>query len=91
MWNLSQLCPYSWCDVNFLTQLCSLCRLQPESYLLCKRQLLTEYVRLGKLTLADSRKLLKIDVNKTRKIFDFLIAKGMVHSNTPPTTPPPPP
>ncbi len=65
-----------------------MCRLQPEVYLQCKRLMLAEYGRLGKLTLADSRKLLKIDVNKTRKMFDLLIAKGLVHSTDTPTSPP---
>lgn len=43
-----------------------------------------EYKKLGRLTLAESRKLLKIDVNKTRKVYDLLIAKGLI--NLGPTT-----
>lgn len=63
-------------------QLCSHCRFQPEAYLQFKRQLLAEYHKAGKLSLAESRKLLKIDVNKTRKVFDLLVARGLIHSGT---------
>lgn len=59
-------------------ELCSQCRLQPESYLHYKQQLVSEWERQGKLRLADARKQLKIDVNKTRKIYNFLLEKGLI-------------
>ena len=42
--------------------------------------MISECAKLGKLTLADSRKLLKVDVNKTRRVYDLLIARGLIHS-----------
>ncbi len=62
-------------------QLCSYCRFQPEAYLQFKRQMIFECKKLGKLTLAEARKLLKVDVNKTRKIYDLLIAKKLIKSS----------
>lgn len=59
-------------------QLCSYCRFQPEAYLHLKRQLIQEHKRTGKLNLADARKLLKIDVNKTRKLYDLLVSKNLI-------------
>ena len=35
-----------------------------------------ESKKLGKLRLADARKVLKIDVNKTRKLYNLLLSKG---------------
>lgn len=43
---------------------------------------MAECRKSGKLSLAESRRLLKIDVNKTRKVYDLLIAKGLVHNTT---------
>ena len=66
-------------DILFSSlQLCSYCRFQPEAYLQLKRQLIQEYKRSGKLNLADARKLLKIDVNKTRKLYDLLVSKSLI-------------
>lgn len=65
---------------SLISQLCSYCRFQPEAYLRLKRQMISECKKLGKLTLADSRKLLKVDVNKTRRVFNLLIARGLIHS-----------
>ena len=66
----------------FCAQLCSYCRFQPEAYLQFKRQMIAECQKCGKLSLAESRRLLKIDVNKTRKVFDHLLAKGLIHTNS---------
>ena len=61
-------------------QLCSQCRFKPEAYLQYKRLLVSEFrrQRSGKLRLAEARKLLKIDVNKTRKIYNLLVAKNLI-------------
>lgn len=61
-----------------LSQLCSQCRVQPQAYLQYKSQLVSECKKDGRLRLADARKLLKIDVNKTRKIYNFLIGKRLI-------------
>lgn len=47
---------------------------------------MSECKKLGRLALAEARKLLKIDVNKTRKVYDLLIAKGLINSTTSATT-----
>ncbi|EDW83305.1 uncharacterized protein Dwil_GK22782, isoform A [Drosophila willistoni] len=58
-------------------QLCSVARLVPQAYLDYKTQLIAEQAKLGgHLRLADARKLIKIDVNKTRQIYDFLVENG---------------
>lgn len=61
--------------------LCSVVRLVPESYLEFKRILLAECAKHGYLRLAQARTLLKIDVNKTRKLYDFLLDEGLVNKN----------
>jgi len=40
-----------------------------------------ECSKLGHLRLAQARALIKIDVNKTRKIYDFLISERVIRSN----------
>ena len=63
---------------NSFLQLCSLVRLVPVAYLDFKKILETEYTKNGYLHLRQARTLIKIDVNKTRKIYDFLIREGVV-------------
>ncbi|GBP76889.1 Transcriptional adapter 2A [Eumeta japonica] len=58
--------------------LCSNLRLVPQNYLDIKNQLITENNKLGSLRLLDARRIVKIDVNKTRKIYDYLVAEGFV-------------
>ena len=59
--------------------LCQVCRLHPEALLGYMAQLEVEGRRFGGvLRLVDARRLLKIDVNKTRKIFNFLASKGRI-------------
>lgn len=58
--------------------LCSVVRLVPVAYLEFKALLISEYEKHGKLTLAQARSLIKIDVNKTRKLFDFLVEESYV-------------
>ena len=70
-----------WFTSVLYVQLCSYCRFQPEAYLHLKRQLIQEHKRTGKLNLADARKLLKIDVNKTRKLYDLLVSKNLIAPN----------
>ena len=53
-------------------ELCSNARVIPSSYFEYKRIFINEIKKLGSLRLAQARVLLKIDVNKTRKIYDFL-------------------
>ena len=53
-------------------------RLVPGAYLEYKSALLNECNKQGGLRLAQARALIKIDVNKTRKIYDFLIREGYI-------------
>jgi hypothetical protein len=59
-------------------ELCQTCRLHPEALLGYMAQLEGEGQRYGQLRLADARRLLKIDVNKTRKIFNYLVSHGRI-------------
>ncbi|XP_048468582.1 transcriptional adapter 2-alpha isoform X1 [Stegostoma tigrinum] len=59
-------------------ELCQMVRLVPGAYLEYKSALMNESSRLGGLKLAQARTLIKIDVNKTRKIYDFLIQEGYI-------------
>uniref|UniRef100_A0A8D2ZSH0 Transcriptional adapter n=1 Tax=Scophthalmus maximus TaxID=52904 RepID=A0A8D2ZSH0_SCOMX len=59
-------------------RLCQVVRLVPGAYLEYKQALLNECRRQGGLRLAQARALIKIDVNKTRKIYDFLIKEGYI-------------
>lgn len=60
-------------------ELCSLTRIVPTNYLDFKQLLIGENKKNGSLRLAQARILLKIDVNKTRKIYDFLAEKGYIN------------
>uniref|UniRef100_A0A667YB46 Transcriptional adapter n=1 Tax=Myripristis murdjan TaxID=586833 RepID=A0A667YB46_9TELE len=60
-------------------ELCQVVRLVPGAYLEYKQALLNECRRQGGLRLAQARALIKIDVNKTRKIYDFLIKEGYIY------------
>uniref|UniRef100_A0A8I6ABC7 Transcriptional adapter n=1 Tax=Rattus norvegicus TaxID=10116 RepID=A0A8I6ABC7_RAT len=59
-------------------ELCQVVRLVPGAYLEYKSALLNECHKQGGLRLAQARALIKIDVNKTRKIYDFLIREGYI-------------
>ncbi|KAK3774968.1 hypothetical protein RRG08_009322 [Elysia crispata] len=59
-------------------EFCSEVRLIPEAYLDFSRILIAECFKLGSLKLAQARTLIKIDVNKTRKLFDFLVLHGQI-------------
>lgn len=58
--------------------LCSTHRVFPDVYCHCKNQILAEYKKLGYIRLMDARKLCRIDVNKTRRIFNLLLKKGFI-------------
>ncbi|XP_059049546.1 transcriptional adapter 2A [Achroia grisella] len=60
--------------------LCSNLRLIPKNYLEIKYQLVAENGKKGFLRLMDARKIVKIDVNKTRKIYDYLVTEGYIIS-----------
>ncbi|XP_066491402.1 transcriptional adapter 2-alpha isoform X2 [Tiliqua scincoides] len=59
-------------------ELCQVVRLVPGAYLEYKAALVNECNKQGGLRLAQARALIKIDVNKTRKIYDFLIREGYI-------------
>ncbi|XP_043290061.1 transcriptional adapter 2-alpha-like isoform X1 [Venturia canescens] len=63
-------------------ELCSNARIVPANYFDYKRILINENKKIGSLRLAQARVLLKIDVNKTRKLYDFLVEEGYI--NKPP-------
>lgn len=58
--------------------LCSDLRLIPKTYIEIKEMLISENNKMGYLRLLDARKMIKIDVNKTRKIYDYLISEGFL-------------
>lgn len=59
--------------------LCSALRVLPKPYLLIKETYLRENERRkGLLKRRDARKMMKIDVNKSGRIFDFLVANGIL-------------
>ncbi|WVR03914.1 hypothetical protein IAU60_000913 [Kwoniella sp. DSM 27419] len=59
--------------------LCSSLRVLPKPYLVIKEMYLRENERRqGYLKRRDARKMLKIDVNKSGPIFDFLVSSGML-------------
>ncbi|XP_055375327.1 transcriptional adapter 2A isoform X2 [Condylostylus longicornis] len=57
-------------------KICSSVRILPASYLEFKKILQNECSKIGFLRLSDARRLIKIDVNKTRQLYDFLIENG---------------
>lgn len=67
--------------------LCSQLRILPKPYLVIKETLVREYARRGgKLRRREARDLVKIDVNKTSRVWDFLVQAGFLK-----ITPDPPP
>lgn len=59
--------------------LCSSLRVLPKPYLSIKELYIRENERRkGLLKRRDARKMLKIDVNKSGRIFDFLVSSGML-------------
>eukprot|EP00741_Cyanophora_paradoxa_P016065 tig00000042_g15509.t1 len=64
-------------------ELCSTLRLEPETYLRVKDTLVMEGVKRGHLRKAVARTLVKMDVNKTGRIYDFLVSAGFVAGDSP--------
>ncbi|ORX33626.1 hypothetical protein BD324DRAFT_653928 [Kockovaella imperatae] len=59
--------------------LCSSLRVLPKPYLTIKEMYIRENERRkGQLRRRDARKMMKIDVNKSGRIFDFLVSAGML-------------
>lgn len=58
--------------------ICSLLRLYPRLYLNIKDTLIREYLRNGGLKRAQARAAVKIDVNKTSRLYDFFISAGWI-------------
>ena len=59
-------------------QLCSNLRLMPQDYQSYKSTLIKEYEKQGFLRLAQARTLIRIDVNKTRKMYNFFLEQGWI-------------
>lgn len=59
-------------------ELCSLIRIIPTSYTEIKQILIDECSKADGLRLADARAVVKIDVNKTRKIYDYLVQQKSI-------------
>lgn len=63
-------------------ELCSTLRILPKPYLLIKETLIREYARRnGNLRRREARGLIKIDVNKTSKVWDLLVEMGCFENN----------
>lgn len=58
--------------------ICSILRLYPRLYLNIKDTLIREYLRTGGLKRAQARAAVKIDVNKTSRLYDFFISAGWI-------------
>ncbi|KAF8895730.1 hypothetical protein CPB84DRAFT_1682235 [Gymnopilus junonius] len=66
--------------------LCSQLRILPKPYLVIKETLIREYARRGgKLRRREARDLVKIDVNKTSRVWDFLVQSGYLKITTEPS------
>lgn len=59
-------------------ELCCHLRLAPRVYLTIKDNLLSEYHKHGNLKRAKARQMVKIDVNKTGKVYDFFVLSGWI-------------
>jgi len=60
-------------------EICASVRLVPEAYLEFKYLMMNECKKAGCLKLGQARALVKIDVNKTRRIYDFLYMQGFIN------------
>lgn len=68
--------------VHLLTEdeqiLCSTLRILPRPYLVIKDTILKEYAKHGFMKRRQARSLIKIDVNKTSRIYDFFVESGWI-------------
>ncbi|KAF9583553.1 Transcriptional adapter ada2, partial [Lunasporangiospora selenospora] len=62
-------------------KLCSTLRILPKPYMIIKEQLLKEHARQGGLKRRQAREMIKIDVNKTGKIYDFFVELGWIQNS----------
>ncbi|KAI8988156.1 hypothetical protein BDF20DRAFT_854172 [Mycotypha africana] len=80
--------------VHLLTEeeqiLCSTLRIMPRPYLVIKDTILKEYAKQGYLKRRQARALIKIDVNKTSRIYDFFVESGWIKAFKDPVTIPTP-
>lgn len=58
--------------------ICSILRLFPRVYLHIKDTLIKEYLEHGGLKRAQARAAVKIDVNKTSRLYDFFVSAGWI-------------
>lgn len=76
--------------VHLLTEeeqiLCSTLRIMPRPYLVIKDTILKEYAKLGYMKRRQARSLIKIDVNKTSRIYDFFVESGWIKAFKDPST-----
>ena len=63
-------------------ELCSQLRIPPVQYTNYKNILIKESNSLGFLRLQQARPLIKIDVNKTKRLYDFFTEKGWINTHT---------
>ncbi|KAJ2664667.1 Transcriptional adapter ada2 [Coemansia sp. RSA 1200] len=68
-------------------ELCSQLRIFPRPYLVVKQTLLSEYARTGSLRRLRARELIRIDANKTSRIYDFFVQSGWIKAPDHPTMP----
>ena len=62
-------------------QICSDNRVVPQIYLQIKQIMIQECLKQDGLKLADIRPLVKIDVNKTRKLYDYFLQKELIYQS----------
>lgn len=62
-------------------EFCRLSRIQPTVYLRVKQIIILECNKVGFVTYSRARKIASIDVNKTRKIHNFLLHLNLIKSN----------
>jgi len=60
-------------------QVCSTVRILPKQYMAIKDTLLSEYAKCGHLNKTVARALVKIDVNKTARLFEFFEQSGWIN------------
>jgi len=60
--------------------LCSTLRLLPQHYLMIKERLIRECFTRGFIKEHQAKQLIKIDINKTSKIFDFFVSVGWLNT-----------
>lgn len=62
-------------------ELCASIRLVPAAYLEFRNVMTIECQKFGSLKLSQARNMIKIDVNKTRRLFDFLLSEGCINKD----------